>query len=570
MTKLKTKNITLLIVVIFLFYSANALAADLEAGDFYVDGDYDADLREKVGAVLIKKTPSVYFYVEKSWWNGHGQAFQEETLSNLDKLSIEFENRIYPTLTATFGSEGKSTNGADNKISILFHSMKSGVKGYFRTTDEYQKIQAPTSNEKKMLYISLSQINNPQLKSYVAHEFLHLITFNQKEKIRGVQEEVWLNEARAEYAITLLGYNSPYSASNLQVRLADFLQDPTDSLTEWQNKIYDYGSANAFAHYLVDHYGLNILVDSMKSNLTGILSINEALKRNGFKEDFAQIFTDWTIASLINDCSKGLKYCYLSPNFSSFSINPMLNFLPTSGSSSLSVTNTTKNWSGNWQKIIGGKGDLNLEFSNPKGLLFKVPYLVYDKNGNYSLKFIDFSEEQYGKVEIKNFGHTYASLIIIPSLQAKFEDFGGFELSYIYSFTATITEQPDIQSNKELQQSLLAKIADLKKQIAELIARGAVAGQSTQLCYQLTQDLYLGIENFEQVKCLQEFLKKQGPEIYLEGLVTGYFGNLTKSAVIRFQEKYASEILAPIKLYAGTGFVGPATRIKINQLVNND
>jgi len=64
-------------------------------------------------------------------------------------------------------------------------------------------------------------------------------------------------------------------------------------------------------------------------------------------------------------------------------------------------------------------------------------------------------------------------------------------------------------------------------------------------------------------------LKSQGPEIYPEGLVTGYFGPLTLSAVKRFQQKYWQEILAPWGLTKdqATGFVGPTTRAKINQLL---
>ena len=74
--------------------------------------------------------------------------------------------------------------------------------------------------------------------------------------------------------------------------------------------------------------------------------------------------------------------------------------------------------------------------------------------------------------------------------------------------------------------------------------------------------------NNSEVRCLQEFLKSQGPEIYPEGLVTGNFLSLTKAAVIRFQEKYASEILAPWGITQGTGFVGETTRAKINQLLS--
>ena len=69
----------------------------------------------------------------------------------------------------------------------------------------------------------------------------------------------------------------------------------------------------------------------------------------------------------------------------------------------------------------------------------------------------------------------------------------------------------------------------------------------------------------DDVKALQDLLLKEG--VYPNGLITGYFGNLTKAAVIRFQEKYASEILAPNGLFAGSGIVGPSTRAKLNQLL---
>lgn len=561
-TSIKNTFLIFALILFSMFLAGKVGAVEVQGElNFYVDPDYDTDARQRIEATLVKTSPSIYFYVGKKWWDGKSQVQKDEVLSNLNNLSNEFDSNIYPTITSVFGREWRPGIDGDNKIAVLFHSIRENATGYFRSADEYSKLQVPNSNEREMIYLSLDHINSSRLKEFLAHEFTHLVVFNQKERIQGVAEEVWLNEARAEYAITILGYNNVYIGSNLQKRIGDFLQRTDDSLTEWQNTKYDYAVVSLFTHYLVDHYGPGILSNSLKLKSVGIESLDQTLLQAGAKESFEDVFTNWTVAITVNNCSINIKYCYFNNRLNDLRINPTLLFLPVYGNSSLSSTNFTKNWSANLHKIVGGNGNLKLEFSSNEGAGFKVPYIIIDKNDNYTVKFLKINENKIGEVNIENFSSQYNALIIIPSLQNKKSGFNGIETLHAYRMEISNLQAP--QDDYALIRQLLARIDYLKKQIA-LLQKGESLNNS---CFSLSSDLYFGMYNNDQVKCLQQFLKNQGQGIYPEGLITGNFVNLTKAAVIRFQERYRDEILSPLGLSEGTGFVGSATRKKINQLL---
>ncbi len=121
-------------------------------------------------------------------------------------------------------------------------------------------------------------------------------------------------------------------------------------------------------------------------------------------------------------------------------------------------------------------------------------------------------------------------------------------IAFAFAQNSTTTQTDLLVIIKQLQE----KIESLQAQIVELRTQL----EAVQVELKLTTTLIRGMRG-DEVKKLQEFLKTN-PDIYPEGLVTGYFGPLTEAAVKRLQEKYNIE---PV------GVVGPKTLTKINELV---
>jgi hypothetical protein len=125
------------------------------------------------------------------------------------------------------------------------------------------------------------------------------------------------------------------------------------------------------------------------------------------------------------------------------------------------------------------------------------------------------------------------------------------------------------QSNDDLQAqitALLATIASLQAQIS-----GNVSGSISCPIGGFTTDLTVGSTG-AQAMAVQVFLNSMADTQVAvagagaPGMETAYFGALTRAAVIKFQQKYAAQVLAPVGLSVGTGFWGPSSRAHANAL----
>jgi len=134
-------------------------------------------------------------------------------------------------------------------------------------------------------------------------------------------------------------------------------------------------------------------------------------------------------------------------------------------------------------------------------------------------------------------------------------------------FSGIILCSAGIASAQAVDNSAL--IAQIQAQIAQLTAQlqTMLAQQDTVTatwCHNFNTNLGFANSGTSEVSQLHIALQKQGISYAPDG--DNVYSDGTSRAVIIFQERYASEILTPVRLTRGTGFTASSTRAKLNAL----
>lgn len=268
------------------------------------------------------------------------------TQEMVDALASTFlqegrDNDIYDWVTNVYGKEWGTHDesaliGESNEISILLTDISNdngtsgGVIGFFYPKDNLKRSEVSGSNQRVMLYADAVLFANGEgswdiedfwpreMMSTLAHEFQHVIHFYQKNVLRKLSSDVWINEMLSEsiedLVATKLRHGGPRAVvytdgsagemQNSKGRYPLFNSTNTLSLTAWHGSLANYSHINAFGAYVMRNYGgAKVLHDMMHNEHTDekavVFAVNKAI--NGSGKTFNDLLKEWGIAVLLSD-----------------------------------------------------------------------------------------------------------------------------------------------------------------------------------------------------------------------------------------------------------------------------
>ena len=270
------------------------LNAPYQIGDSKVFWVTNVDSRENfpVSATVRFLGEHTYIWVENQ---------VEFEASDLITLGETFDQEIYPTTRAFFGSEWSPGVDDDPRIHILYTGgLGESLAGYYSSADQLHPDAHAYSNAHEMFLINADNVRlwHSSIYSTLAHELQHMIHWHIDRN-----EETWLNEGFSMLAELINGYD-PGGFDRL------YLQNTDLQLTGWGAHIGQngphYGASMLFTTYVYDRFGddfTRALVAEQSNGLESIDIVLEAFEyddpRTGETVTAEDVFADWAVTNLV-------------------------------------------------------------------------------------------------------------------------------------------------------------------------------------------------------------------------------------------------------------------------------
>ena len=252
-------------------------------------GESDTLRHFEVSATLRYVGPHSY------WWIEPGYNVSDSEVAASAEV---FENSIYPTNRAFFGSEWSPGVDNDPRVHIFIGNVP-GVGGYFYSINEYSKLINPYSNEKEMFFININAARpgDDRLDSILAHEFQHMIHW-----YNDANEETWVNEGLSELAMALNGYDTGGTERA-------FARTPDTQLNAWgdspNESFAHYGGSYLFMSYFLERFGEEMMRQVVAHPANGADGFDAVLDSEGEAYRFDDVFADWLVANYLDDPTLG-------------------------------------------------------------------------------------------------------------------------------------------------------------------------------------------------------------------------------------------------------------------------
>jgi hypothetical protein len=249
--------------------------------------NYQTQQMETVSTTCKYVSDYAYFFVD-----------DRDSVSSLSSYGNAF-NAIYLKNHTKFGEE-TNTDGID-KIIIVFSQVlaeTNNLLGYFNAEDKFLTANYPDSNECDVLYLTTASTLQQYIPATMAHEFQHMIYFDQHYKNGVTNTYTWLNEALSQAAEYYNGYDG--TSSNHYEWIQAYLAGDWKyglSLTYWSDDNYGYGAL--FIRYLIEQYGDTAIKNMCSTGKVGIAAVEAATGT-----DFNTIFTNFTRALVLSNTGK--------------------------------------------------------------------------------------------------------------------------------------------------------------------------------------------------------------------------------------------------------------------------
>jgi immune inhibitor A len=301
----------------------------------------------------------VYFWIENN------VDYIEE---DLIVLGDTFDQQIYPTTQAFFGSEWNPGVDNDPRIHILYASgLGKSLAGYYSSADQLHPDAHAYSNAHEMFLINADNIQlwHNSIYSTLAHELQHMIHWHIDKN-----EETWLNEGFSMLSEIINGYD-PGGFNRI------YLQNTDLQLTDWGANIGEnaphYGATMLFTAYFYDRFGEDVTRAVIADQKNGMESITSVLADLAIRDPLTgqiltaeDVFADWAMTNFLADptVADG-RYTYstlpdIQPALPSQSINTCPMGLSTTDVAQFGVDTIKITCSGDYTLTFDGGNTTNL------------------------------------------------------------------------------------------------------------------------------------------------------------------------------------------------------------------